>query len=409
MNEQNIQNPVQQGIDTGNGLPDEPITQEQIKANRVALMRDQQAETNQAFDPQTGMPLAPANEPPQDPLQEILQQQTPPVVTNTPPIPAAVPPVPQPPAQPPVQPIAPQSGAQPPVPEVPVPPVSNPVQQQLQGEEPQSDLLPEEQEVVDRLNTLMSETQPGTQEQPPVDPTLAALLQQNQILMAQNQQLQAAQQQPPAFAPQPPQADPFGANPAFQWGDPNQQGLQAPPLAPAPPIQPQGVDPNQALLGSAVHQLSQQVTQIQQNNTAFQASQIRDQEIQSLMQTNGISRQHAERAIEYNENGNLQAAAEVINLASAPVIARQMQTHEREVRRDAAGQSLTPAPQGGVRTTPDEVQAKLVEWNAIQSMPSATVSQADTKRLAIVSYISSNPEIIAMTEQTPASIAPPVV
>ena len=394
-------NTPQQAIDTGNGLPEEPLTPEQIKANRIELVKSQQAETNLAFDPQTGFPVAPANEPPQDPLQEILQQQTPPVVTNTPPIPAAVPPVPQPPVQPPVQPIAPQPEVQPPA-------DPNPVQQQLQGEEPQSDLLPEEQVVVDRLNTLMSEIQPGTQEQPPVDPTLAALLQQNQILMAQNQQLQANQQQQ-AFAPQPPQADPFGANPAFQWGDPNQQGLPPAPLAPAPPMQPQGVDANQALLGSAVHQLSQQVTQIQQNNTAFQASQIRDQEIQSLMQTNGISRQHAERAIEYNENGNLQAAAEVINLASAPVIARQMQTHEREVRRDAAGQSLTPAPQGGVRTTPDEMQAKMAEWTAIQSMPMKTIGQSDLKREAIVAYISRNPEIAAQAQQTPASITPPVV
>ena len=123
----------------------------------------------------------------------------------------------------------------------------------------------------------------------------------------------------------------------------------------------------------------------------------------------GLAVQHAERAIEYNENGNLQAAAEVINLASAPVIARQMQTHEREVRRDAAGQSLTPAPQGGVRTTPDEMQAKMAEWTAIQSMPMKTIGQSDLKREAIVAYISRNPEIAAQAQQTPASITPPVV
>ena len=119
-------NTPQQAIDTGNGLPEEPLTPEQIKANRIELVKSQQAETNLAFDPQTGFPVAPANEPPQDPLQEILQQQTPPVVTNTPPIPAAVPPVPQPPVQPPVQPIAPQPEVQPPA-------DPNPVQQQLPG------------------------------------------------------------------------------------------------------------------------------------------------------------------------------------------------------------------------------------------------------------------------------------
>lgn len=398
MNDLNAQ---QQGINTVNGESEGDITQEQIRANRIALTRQQQAETNQAFDPQTGYPVTPANEPPIDPLQEILNQQSPPVVAPQVPQPQ-VPPVPQPPVQQPVQtipqPVAPQ-------PQVPADP--NPVQQQLQGDEPQPDLLPEEQVVVDRLNTLMAEPQQeqGTPQQETLDPTVAALLQQNQALQAQ---LNAAQQQP-AFAPQPPQADPFGANPAFQWGDPNQQGFQAPPLAPAPPMPPQGVDPNQALMGNAIYQLSQQMTQVQQQNSDFLASQRRDQDVQSLMQANGINRQHAERAMDYHEKGNIQAAAEVINLASAPVIARQTHAHEREVRRDAAGQSLTPAPQGGSRTTPDEMQAKMAEWNAIQSMPATTQGQADNKKLAIVSYISANPEIIAQAQQTPASITPPVV
>ena len=406
---------------TNNGQPDGTPTAEQVRQNRINVMKAQHQETNEPFDPTTGLPVqnmaAEAQQPP-------LVQQTPPAVQP----PLVQPPVAQvPPQQPPnVQtPPAQQPVAAPPQPQQQQPPATDPIQQQFQqpaqtpGQQPPADpnapqqpplapaqpLTPEQQQeqaIVQRLEHLM---QPPQQQQQ-VDPIQTAILQNQQAL------LQLAQQNPqfaqmPMVAPQPQvvappvtaMAQPPQQTDPFSWDAPPQT-QPAPFMQPNPQfVNPQmqafgnpqmGADPSQMLFGHAINQLTQQVNQLGQTNQQLIYSQKRNSDIQNLMAANGINRVHAERAQDYFEQGNLQAAAEVIQLASAPVIAKRMATEERDVRRDAAGQPLTPAPQSGVFATPNEQQAKLQELAQIQAMP-----QSENKRLAIIGFVQRNPEFAA--------------
>lgn len=363
---------------TNNGMPDGTPTPDQVKANRVAVMKDQMQQTNTPHDPQTGLPLPSVEQDPNQlptadaPPEVPLQNQTQPTVTP----PQQQPPTQQPLPQQPTPPADPQT--QQPAPTEPQQQTADPVQQQFEPQEGEQ-LTPEEQQIQQRLDALMAEPQVDPNQQQ-ANPMEQAILQNQQMLlqMLNNQQNQAyaPQQFTQPALPSAPGADPFGYDPVQQQFQPPQQGA---------------FDPNQALIANSIAQLSGQIQEMQQQNQQIQQNQQREQGIQGLMQSNGVSRQHAERAFDYYQGGNYQAGHEVLSLASAPVIAKQQQMAERAAVRDAAGQSLTPGPQGAVRTTPDQQQAIITRWNAIKAMGEGT-----NQRLAYLQFVKDYPEQAAM-------------
>ena len=383
---QNPQQPVQQQsiqdiLKNDNGTFADTPSEAEIKANRTTLMKDQMENSNIAHDPMTGIPIPPqgadANAPPSPPLDTLTAPPAP--VQPQPQQPQPIPP-----QQPQVQPPQPQQ-PQPPVPvpvdpsqQPPVPPqLTDPVQQQLSSEDT---------ETVNRLNELMQEET----QQPTSNLTVAQL---EQVVMGLVQQQQLAQQQPAQINPQ-----------GFQTLPAQQQPVQNPfgfddPLNPQPQPQPVPTDPNQQVVLASVNALSQQVQQMQADNQNAAARQQYEVNVRDLMNSNGITRDHAEKAQLYFENGHYAKGSEIVRLATQPVITRMNAAVDREVQRDASGQPLTPAMQGGVRTTPDEVRDIHQKWINIQGIQERT-----QKTAAAVQFVIDYPEYAAQfTEgnQTP--------
>ena len=216
--------------------------------------------------------------------------------------------------------------------------------------------------------------------------------QQQMFTLLQNQppaQPAPAQPQPqmPAGVPNPSEQDDL-----FGWNTPPAQ------MPPQPP------DPTQNLLMHNLAQLNQQVNNLNQNFEQSQKNLKREQDIQALITTNGINREYAEKAQDLFEKGEYQKGSQVLALASAPVIARMNATDERDARRDAAGQPLTPAPQGGVRTTPDEMQAINAEWQGIMAQP-----DTDLRKLAIIEFTKKHPQVMQQMFANQQQLAPPII
>ena len=415
MNQQqsNPQNPMAilpEGVQAimGDGADNngQPITPEQIKQNRTALMREQQEQSNQPFDPDLGIPMDTPNAAPQNPFETVQQpapQPQPAPVQQQQVQPQPQQPQPQvqvqQPAQPQLHPFQPQPQPQPneqqqqPLPAQPADP--NVVQQ---TDPALAGLTPEEVQTVQSLRTLMAEEVEPTQ---PQGSMTQEQVQTMLLTLANNQQQMFNVMQQPGFVPNGQQ--PALTQPTTQYVAPQVAAIPDPAdplagLAPATPAQdpfswnaqpPQptaGIDPATQLLMGSIQQLNAQVANL---NNGFQQSQAalkRESDISSLMSENGINREYAERAQSYFDKGEFQKGSQVLMLASAPVIARMQASTEREVRRDAAGQPLTPAQQGGVFTVPDQTQAVNAEWQQLQLQPNS-----ETKRLALIEFLKRNP------------------
>ena len=222
----------------------------------------------------------------------------------------------------------------------------------------------------------------GEEAQQPTGSLTAQQLEQVVMGLVQQQQQLAQQLQQPQQQP----------TQGFQALPVQQQPMQSPfgfddPLNPQPQPQPVPTDPNQQVVLASVNALSQQVQQMQQDSQNAVARQQYEANVRDLMNGNGITRDHAEKAQLYFENGHYAKGAEIVRLATQPVITRMNAAADREVQRDASGQPLTPAMQGGVRTTPDEVRDITQKWLNIQGIQDRT-----TKTQAAVQFVIDYPE-----------------
>lgn len=403
---------IQDILREGSIAPSEIPSDAEIKQNRAGVIKEQMQNSNSSFDPQTGMnlPSAAEVENAQTPSLESLVGTVPPVTQP----PAVPPPLPQvdptvPPAQsqttphgqPPVQPTQPVQQQPPQVDPQGQPQATDPIQQQFQQPDQtqppvdpnQPQMTPEEQQAMNRLNELM---QDPTVEQSQGGMTMEQMQQllmsvmQNQTALAQQLQ-QPPQQfippQQPAYIP--PQQDPF----ALQT-DPNQIGAMP------------AIDPNQQLLLNAMQQLGNTVQGIQQQTQQFMETTDREKKISELMHSNGITREYAEKAQTFFENGQYQQGSEILQIASSPVVARKQAAADRDIIRDSAGQPLTPAQPTGVRTNPDEERQIAQIWNAIGAMKQGSQQQ----KLAYIQFVSKYPQHAArFTNQGQQMVDPTLV
>ena len=382
---------------------DDTPSKAEITKTRVALMKQQAQETNYAHDPQTGIALPP---------EETQTGGDLPIPTAPPPVPNQVQSTPQvqtvPQATPQGQP---QANPQ-------IQPTATPdpttIQQQLQtGTQPTAtpqgqpevgpdgqpvtvadQFTPEEKATVDRLEELMQDSGQPSPEAQELQELKRMVMSMAGVMLGQGQQ--------PANPFAQPQINPQGFN------NVSNQPLAQPALPVAndpnyiPPIddpygqqQPQqGITPEMQMVLTGMNNLQNQMQEIKQTNENYQAQQQFESNVQNLMTTNGISRDHAEKAQLYFQNGQFQQGSEVLRLAAMPVITRNQAAIDREMQRDASGQPLSPAMAGNHRTTNQGDAALTQQWNAIMAL-----DKSDDRINRIVRFVAENPEFAALATE----------